>query len=165
MALPDEFPTCPLDHAAPWCGDYRLPRPYPGFYGRFAEGAIRTVFKDLLPRDDPFVKLYLAHLRFGNPMTTSQMVKRKHGDIDRAPGIDHDQIISIATEKLRYAEATADGVDTQPVMDDFVPLTFAEMQDFKRRVNMSINARTFYISVDELDRAGGGFDQHLCAEP
>ena len=135
------------------------------FMGGLPRVQIRTVFKDLLPRDDPYVKLYLAHPRFGNPMTMSLMVKRKHGDIyhaetlrkvwnltrdiDRAPGIDHDQIISIATEKLRYAEATADGVDTQPVMDNFVPRTAAQMQDFRRRVNMSINARTFYISADE----------------
>mgnify|MGYP003347269666 CR=1 FL=1 len=29
---------------------------------------IRTVFKDLLPRDDPFVKLYLAHPNFGREL-------------------------------------------------------------------------------------------------
>ncbi|MBX9606976.1 MAG: MMPL family transporter [Gammaproteobacteria bacterium] len=126
---------------------------------------IRTVFKDLLPMDDPFVQLYLAHPKFGNPLTMSIMVKRKDGDIyhtdtlqkvwdmtravDLAPGIDHDQIISIATEKLRYAEATSEGVDTKPVMDDFVPRNPAEMQDFKRRVNMSINARAYFISPDE----------------
>lgn len=126
---------------------------------------IRTVFKDLLPMDDPFVKLYLAHPTFGNPMTMAIMVKRKNGDIyhtdtlrkvwnltrdiDKAPSVDHDQIISIATEKLRYAEATAEGVDSKPVMDDFVPTNDAEMIDFKRRVNMSINARAYFISPDE----------------
>ncbi len=135
------------------------------FMGGLPTVQIRTVFKDLLPRDDPFVKLYLAHPTFGNPMTMAIMVKRKHGDIyhietlrkvwaitrdiDKAPSIDHDQIISIATEKLRYAEATAAGVDSKPVMDDFVPSNEAEMLDFKRRVNMSINARAYFISADE----------------
>jgi hypothetical protein len=135
------------------------------FMGGLPTVQIRTVFKDLLPRDDPFVKLYLAHPTFGNPMTMAIMVKRKHGDIyhtetlqkiwnitrdiDKAPSIDHDQIISIATEKLRYAEATAAGVDSKPVMDDFVPQTEKEMLDFKHRINMSINARAYFISADE----------------
>jgi predicted RND superfamily exporter protein len=135
------------------------------FMGGLPTVQIKTVFKDLLPMDDPFVKLYLAHPTFGNPMTMAIMVKRKNGDIyhsdtlhkvwnltrdiDKAPSIDHDQIISIATEKLRYAEATSEGVDSKPVMNDWVPNTEAEMLDFKRRVNMSINARAYFISPDE----------------
>ncbi|MBK6658752.1 MAG: MMPL family transporter [Proteobacteria bacterium] len=135
------------------------------FMGGLPTVQIKTVFKDLLPMDDPFVKLYLAHPTFGNPMTMAIMVKRKNGDIyhsdtlhkvwnltrdiDKAPSIDHDQIISIATEKLRYAEATSEGVDSKPVMNDWVPNTDAEMLDFKRRVNMSINARAYFISPDE----------------
>ncbi|MCC6707784.1 MAG: MMPL family transporter [Gammaproteobacteria bacterium] len=135
------------------------------FMGGLPTVQIRTVFKDLLPMDDPFVKLYLAHPTFGNPMTMAIMVKRKNGDIyhsdtlhkvwnltrdiDKAPSIDHDQIISIATEKLRYAEATAEGVDAKPVMNDWVPKDGAEMEDFKHRVNMSINARAYFISPDE----------------
>lgn len=35
-------------------------------------------------------------------------------DIDLAPSIDHDRIVCIATEKMRYAEATRDGIDTEP---------------------------------------------------
>jgi hypothetical protein len=30
---------------------------------------IRTVFKDLLPKDDPFVQVYYDHPNFGNPLT------------------------------------------------------------------------------------------------
>ena len=76
---------------------------------------IRTVFNDLLPVDDPFVQVYFDHRNFGNPLTMSVMIKRKEGtiyntetlnkvwkmtrDIDLTPGVDHDQIISISTEK------------------------------------------------------------------
>ncbi|SER19587.1 hypothetical protein SAMN04488038_11943 [Solimonas aquatica] len=126
---------------------------------------IRTVFKDLLPMDDEFVQVYYDHPNFGNPLTVSVMIKRKDGDIynsetlakvwkftrdiDLAPGIDHDQLISISTEKLRYAESTPFGIDMRPLMDDHVPKTDEEVQDFRRRIEQSPNARTFYVSRDE----------------
>ena len=136
------------------------------FMAGFPRVQIKTVFNDLLPLDDPFVQIYFAHRNFGNPMTMAIMVKRKDGgniynpetlakvwkltrDIDLAPGIDHDQIISISTEKLRYAEATSKGVDSMPLMDDHAPATPAEMHEFKRRVAISINAQAFFISRDE----------------
>ena len=120
------------------------------FAAGFPRVEIRTIFKDLLPLDDPFVQVYNDHPNFGNPLTMSIMVKRKDGsiynaetlgkvwkltrDIDLAPGVDHDQIISIATEKLRFAEATPFGIDMRPLMDDHVPSTAEEVSDFKRRI-------------------------------
>ncbi|MBI2800638.1 MAG: MMPL family transporter [Gammaproteobacteria bacterium] len=126
---------------------------------------IRTIFKDLLPKNDPFVQVYYDHPNFGNPLQISIMVKRKKGDIynpetlqkvwqmtrdvDLAPKINHDTIISISTEKLRYAEATPDGVDLHALMDNNAPKTAAEVAEFRSRVARSPNARTFYISPDE----------------
>ena len=126
---------------------------------------IRTIFKDLLPTDDPFVQVYFDHPNFGNPLMMSIMIKRKDGDIykpetlkkvwqmtrdvDLTPKVDHDTVISISTEKLRYAEATPDGVDLRPLMDDTAPESAEDVADFKRRVSMSPNARTFYVSPDE----------------
>ncbi|MBI4695686.1 MAG: MMPL family transporter [Gammaproteobacteria bacterium] len=135
------------------------------FMAGFPKVQIRTIFKDLLPTDDPFVQVYYDHPNFGNPLTVSIMIKRKSGDIynsetlnkvwkmtrdiDLAPYIDHDQIVSIATEKVRYAEATPDGVDMHPLMDSHAPETPEEMKDFRHRVEMSPNAQTFFISGDE----------------
>ena len=131
----------------------------------FEKVDIRTVFNDLLPQDDPYVQVYFDHRNFGNPLTVAIMVKRKDGeiyhadtlkkvwqmtrDIDLAPAMDHDQIISIATEKLRYAEATPFGITAQPLMDNIPPQTDEEVAEFKRRVAVSTNARTFFISRDE----------------
>ena len=135
-----------------------------GFMAGFPGIEIRTIFNDLLPTNDPFVKVFFAHKNFGNPLTMTIMVKNKNGtiyntetlskvykitrDIDLAPSIDHDQIISIATEKMRYAEATRDGIDTKPLMDAQSPKDDAELAEFMRRVNISPNAQTFYISSD-----------------
>lgn len=126
---------------------------------------IRTVFNDLLPVDDPFVQIYFDHRNFGNPLTMSVMIKRKNGtiynpetlnkvwqmtrDIDLTPGVDHDQLISISTEKLRYAEATPDGINMRPLMDDRAPTGDAGIRDFRKRVEKSPNAMTFFISGDE----------------
>lgn len=126
---------------------------------------IRTIFKDLLPKNDPFVQVYYDHPNFGNPLLISVMVKRKQGDIynnetlnkvwqmtrdlDLAPHVNHDTLISISTEKLRYAEATKDGVDLQALMDNHAPKTPEEIAEFRKRVQQSPNARSFYISPDE----------------
>jgi len=134
------------------------------FLAGFPRVQIRTIFKDLLPQDDPFVKVYNDHPNFGNPLTMYVMVKRKNGDIyhsetlqkvwdltraiDLTPGVDHDQLISISTEKLRYVEATPQGVDVRPLMGDAVPKDDAEVNDFRRRVAQSPNARNFYVSGD-----------------
>ncbi|MFP6680557.1 MAG: MMPL family transporter, partial [Gammaproteobacteria bacterium] len=131
----------------------------------FPNVEIRTIFNDLLPVDDPFVQVFFDHRNFGNPLTMSIMVKRKDGDIynretlkkihqltrdiDLTPYIDHDQLISISTEKLRYARATPLGIDSQPLMDNEPPSTPEQMDDFRRRVEKSPNAQTFYISGDE----------------
>jgi predicted RND superfamily exporter protein len=125
---------------------------------------LKTIFSDLLPKDDPFVQVFKDHPNFGNPLTVTLMVKNKHGDIynaatlskvwqltrdiDLAPGVDHDQILSIATEKARYAEATPEGIDMRPLMEDHVPTTPEDIADFRRRVDKSPNARAFLISGD-----------------
>ena len=126
---------------------------------------IRTIFRDLLPRDDPFVKVYFDHPNFGNPMLISVMVKVKDGDIynadtlakvwqmtrdlDLAPYVNHDTLISIATEKARYAEATPDGVDLQTLMGNSPPSTPQEIAEMRANVSKAPGMRAFYISADE----------------
>jgi len=126
---------------------------------------IKTIFSDLFPSNHPFVQTFKDHPNFGNPLTVTVMVKRKDGDIynnetlekvyritreiDLAPSVDHDQILSIATEKARYSEATPYGVDVKPLMDASAPKTDEEIAEFKHRVDRANNVRTFLISKDE----------------
>ena len=83
---------------------------------------LKTIFSDLLPKDDPFVQVFKDHPNFGNPLTITLMIKRKDGDIynaetlakvwkltrdiDLSPGVDHDQILSIATEPWFIPDTT-----------------------------------------------------------
>jgi predicted RND superfamily exporter protein len=126
---------------------------------------LRTIFSDLLPKNHPFVQTYADHPNFGNPLTVTVMVKRKDGDIynpetlqkvwditrdiDLTPGVDHDQILSISTEKARYSEATPYGIESQPLMGDAVPANDEELAEFRLRVDKAPNARAFLISQDE----------------
>ena len=126
---------------------------------------LRTIFSDLLPKSHPFVQTYTDHPNFGNPLTVTVMVKRKDGDIynpetlqkvwditreiDLVPSVDHDQILSISTEKARYSEATPYGIESQPLMGDHAPENDEEIAEFRNRVDKAPNARAFLISQDE----------------
>ena len=127
---------------------------------------IRTIFGDLLPADDPFVQTYADHPNFGNPLTVTIMVKRTDGqkiynhdtlqkvwdltrNLDLIEGIDHDRLVSITTEKANYAEATAFGIEMQPLMGNYVPKNPQELKDLERKVERSPMARTFMVSKDE----------------
>jgi predicted RND superfamily exporter protein len=125
----------------------------------------KTIFSDLFPKTHPFVQAFTDHPNFGNPLTVTLMVKRTDGkdiytaetmdkifqmsrDIDLVPGVDHDQIVSIATAKARYTVLTADGIFSNPVMDDSPPATTEDLAEIRRRVNESPFVRTFLVSQD-----------------
>ena len=125
----------------------------------------KTIFSDLFPKTHPFVKTYTDHPNFGNPLTVELMVKRTDGkdiynketldkiwqisrDIDLVPGVDHDQIISIATGKARYTALTSDGIFSNPIMDDTPPASSEDLEEIRRRVNESPFVRTFLVSQD-----------------
>lgn len=126
---------------------------------------VRTIFSDLFPKNHPFVKVFKDHPNFGNPLTITLMVRRVDGkdiyqadtlnkvwrlsrDIDLAPGVDHDQILSIATPKARYTVVTPDGIFSNPIMDDEPPQTAAELAEIRRRVGESPGVATFLVARD-----------------
>ena len=126
---------------------------------------LETIFSDLLPADSPFVQVYRDHPNFGSPLTVLVMVRRTDGDIynaetinkvwqltrdiDLAPAVDHDQIVSITTTKARYSEATPTGIDMRPLMADTPPRTEAEIASFRARVDKAPNVRSFLIARDQ----------------
>ena len=135
----------------------------------FSYGALqvvaRTIFSDLFPKTHPFVQAYKDHPNFGIPLTVMVMVQRTDGkdifsaetmdkiwkmsrDIDLVPGVDHDQIVSIATGKARYTALTSDGIYSNPIMDEKSPSSLEELEEVRHRVNESPFVRTFLVSQD-----------------
>ncbi|MGE3482784.1 MAG: RND family transporter [Gammaproteobacteria bacterium] len=126
---------------------------------------LETIFSDLLPNDDPFVQVFQDHPDFGNPLSVAVMIKHRNGDIynaetlkkvyqmtrdiDLAPAVDHDMILSIASTKARYSEATAEGIDMRPLMEDHPPETPEDVARFRELVDKSANVRVFLISRDD----------------
>lgn len=140
-----------------------------GVTALFAVGITRidvaTIFSDLLPSNHEFVRTFKQHPNFGNPLTIKLMVKRLDGDIyspetlqkvwdltqaiDLAPGVDHDQVVSITTEKARFSEATPYGIESMPLMGGHAPRSPEELEAFRRNVLKAPNVRRFLISEDE----------------
>lgn len=131
-----------------------------------AKVEIKTIFSDLFPATHPFVQTYRDHSNFGNPLTVTIMVKRTDGrdifaaetmskiwdmsrDIDLVPGVDHDQVVSIATEKARYTVLTSDGIFSNPIMDNQPPASKDELEEIRRRISESPPVRAFLVSDDQ----------------
>lgn len=125
---------------------------------------LKTIFNHMLPLDDPFVHTYFDHPNFGSPLTVSIMVQAKKGDIyqknvlndvfelsrgiDLAPEVDHNTIMSIATTKLRFAQATPEGIILRPLMGNSPPTSPEAVAGFKQRIDQSPEAHTFFVSPD-----------------
>ena len=130
-----------------------------------AKVELRTIFSDLFPKGHPYVQTYKDHPNFGNPLTVTMMIKVKQGniytvetlakvwqmtrDIDLAPGVDHDQILSVTTEKARFAEATPFGINMRALIEEYAPANDEDIQKFIDAVDKAPNVRTFLISPDE----------------
>jgi uncharacterized protein len=125
---------------------------------------IATSFSDLLPSNHEFVRIFHDHPNFGSPLTVQVVIKRTDGDIfdkntlakvwritkaiDLIPAVDHDQVISVATEKARVAIATPFGVQSRPLMEDHPPKDQKEIEDFRARVARAPGVASFLVSPD-----------------
>jgi uncharacterized protein len=100
---------------------------------------ISTRFSDLYPRNHPYTKLFEKYPGFGSPFTVSLLIQVKKGTIynpetlrkiqeatrlvDLIPGVDHDQIFSLASRKVKHVEATIDGIQATNLLTGPVPET------------------------------------------
>ena len=85
---------------------------------------IATKFDDFFPSNHHNVKLYEEWHKYGGAQTLAVMVQVKHGDIfnndtlqkiqdiqrdvDKLPGVDHNEVLSLASYRVSYAEASPD---------------------------------------------------------
>src|SRR6516225_11727434 len=94
---------------------------------------IATRFEDLFPNNDPNVLLYREYRRqYGGAQTLVLMLRVRHGDIfnlktlgaiqdltrkvDILPGVNHNEVFSLASFRLIYARAMPGALVSRPYM-------------------------------------------------
>ena len=92
---------------------------------------IATDFADFFPKNHRNTLLYRKYRSYGGAQTLVLMLRVKHGDIynyntlkkiqdvsgevDRLPGVNHQEVFSLSSYREAYAEAVPGGLDTKQI--------------------------------------------------
>jgi uncharacterized protein len=125
---------------------------------------VATKFDDFFPINHENVKLYHQWQKYGGAQTLSVMVQVKDGDIfnysvlqkiqniqydvDKLPGVDHNEVLSLASYRVSYAEATPGSLNIKPIMFPNVPKTPEDIAALKKVVLANLANISQYISPD-----------------
>lgn len=126
---------------------------------------ISTQFSDLYPRNHPYIKLFEKYPGFGSPLTVSLVIQGKGGTIyspqtlqkiqeatrlvDLIPGVDHDQIYSIASRKVKHVEATIGGIQATNLLLGPAPQTSEEIARLREKVRSTAGVIGTLVSAQE----------------
>ena len=110
-------------------------------------------FAELQPRDHPFIQVNNQYSeQYGSPLTIFMMLRlRGEGDIynretlekvkeltralDALPGVNHDQVISIASRKIKVLDTSGSYVRVNRLMPHVMPATEDEFRAFRSDVS------------------------------
>jgi uncharacterized protein len=125
---------------------------------------VATKFDDFFPINHPNVKLYHQWQKYGGAQTLSVMVQVKEGeifsysvlkkiqdiqyDVDKLPGVDHNEVLSLASYRVSYAEATPGSLNIKPIMFPNVPKTPEDIAALKKIVLANLANISQYVSPD-----------------
>ncbi|HLA27166.1 MAG TPA: efflux RND transporter permease subunit [Syntrophales bacterium] len=126
---------------------------------------ISSRLSELLPYDHPYIKVHRQYEeQLGDPFKVFVMLKVKEGTIytketlekvrqinekmDFIPGVNHNQIYSIASRKVKKITVNSEGIFTEAFMEK-VPTTKEELEKFRQTVQNSRNVFGTWISRDE----------------
>jgi uncharacterized protein len=125
---------------------------------------IRTNFDDFFPSYHPDVQLYEKWHRYGGAQTLSVMIQVNNGDIfnydtlskiqaiqrevDRLPGVDHNEVLSIASYRVSFSETTPGSLTIKPFMFPTVPKTQEGIDSLRKDVMANRANISQYVSAD-----------------
>jgi predicted RND superfamily exporter protein len=125
---------------------------------------IRTNFDDFFPSYHPDVQLYQRWHRYGGAQTLSVMIQVRQGDIfnydtlskiqgiqrdvDKLPGVDHNEVLSIASYRISFSETTPGSLTIKPFMFPDVPKTKEGIDTLRKNVMANRANITQYVSAD-----------------
>jgi predicted RND superfamily exporter protein len=126
---------------------------------------ISTRFADLVPRNHPYTKLFEKYPSFGSPFTVPLVIQKKTGTIyspqtlqkiqeatrlmDLIPGVDHDQILSIASRKVKHVEATVGGIQASNLLTGPVPQAAEEIARLREKTRSTAGVIGTLVSFQE----------------
>jgi len=127
---------------------------------------IATRFEDLFPATHPNTLLYRQFRRqYGGAQTLVLMVRVKKGDIynfktlhdiqdityevDRIPGVNHNEVFSLASYRMLYARALPGELLSTPFMYPKVPQTQAQVDDLKNNVLANGQQLAGFVTHDQ----------------
>lgn len=129
-----------------------------------AKVVIATRFVDFFPRAHRNVLLNQEWAGYGGSNILVLMLSVRQGDIfnpatlhkiqdvtnavNRLPGVDHQQVFSLASPRVSYAEAVPGGLDVKPFMFPYVPQTRAGIDELKRHVLVQRSKIGHLVSAD-----------------
>jgi len=125
---------------------------------------IRTNFDDFFPSYHPDVQLYQKWHRYGGAQTLSVMIQVRHGDIfnydtlskiqgiqrdvDKLPGVDHNEVLSIASYRVSFSETTPGSLTIKPFMFPNVPKTQEGIDALSKNIMANRANISQYVSAD-----------------
>jgi predicted RND superfamily exporter protein len=126
---------------------------------------IATRFEDLFPSKDPNVLLYRQYRRqYGGAQTLVLMLRVRNGDIfnmktlgtiqdltrkvDILPGVNHNEVFSLASYRVIYARAIPGALVSRPYMYPKLPQNQAELDDLKKTVMTHRDELAGYVTHD-----------------
>lgn len=111
---------------------------------------ISTRFIDFFPADHHNVILSKQFHQYGGAQTLVLMLQVKHGDIfnlatlrkiqeiskevDWLPGVNHQEVFSLSSYRVAYAQAVPGGLNVKPFMYPSIPEDQAEVETLKQRI-------------------------------
>ena len=125
---------------------------------------VATKFDDFFPTYHPDVQLYQEWHKYGGAQTLSVMIQVKDGDIfneatlqkiqdiqrdvDKLPGVDHNEVLSLASYRVSYAEATPGSLNIKPFMFPEVPKDADGIAALKKNVLANHASISQFVSAD-----------------
>src|SRR5579885_2326732 len=125
---------------------------------------IATDFDEFFPRYHQNVQLYEKWKKYGGAQRLVVMVQVKNGDIfnfntlskiqgiqrdvDKLPGVDHNEVLSIASYRVSFSETTPGSLTIKPFMFPEVPKTQAGIEALRNHVMANRANISQYVSAD-----------------
>jgi len=126
---------------------------------------ISTRFSDLTPRNHPYAELFEKYPGFGSPLTLSLVIQNKSATLynpqtlrkiqeatrlaDLIPGVDHDQILSIASPKVKHVEATIGGIRVSNLLTGPIPQTAGDLAQLRDKIRSTEGVIGTLVSIRE----------------